>query len=133
MADLPSKGVIPPAISPDEFMKRLDAGETHVSPVGKITFDRELERHWVHAGKVDNDMENRAKNLPAAIQTVKTPEEIWERGDRLMFTSKFDRPGEKTPAVVQVFTDLDGTVKTYFVNTKQINRTDKSRSGKLRL
>ena len=70
--------------------------------------------------------------LDNAIETVKNPLEVWERGgNRLVYYGKFKTDQGKA-IVLQVESTLDGIVDSYHLKTRRLNNLNKNRSGKLR-
>ncbi len=133
MKEMPAQSVAAKSIAVNEFNERMVQGEVIASALDDmpVTFGKRIPKHWNEVNKGEADFARRAKELDNAIETIRHPLEIWERGDRLLYIGKFSRENKKD-LILQVVTTLEGEVDSYHVNTNQPNSTNKNRSGKLR-
>ena len=120
--DLPSP---PRRDDPKKVRTTLSTGQ-HVESISgeDVVFDNTLFDDW--QGKSAKEIEDRLALLPAAVETVRAPLEIWDQGDQHGFIKAFRKQTGGVRGCL-VFVMGNHKAKTYFL--KDLNALDKARKG----
>ncbi len=117
----------PQIVTPQEARARLAAGIDVAGPEGEaVRFDKAVLEHWAERSKTAADIDGRLKHIEWAVETVRSPHEVWEQGGQRSYLQAFARRTQGFRGCLVAVRE-DGTAHTYFV--QRVKELDKARKG----
>lgn len=109
--------------------KKLKGGFSVSSPIGSLSFDESVLKHWEETLKNSSDIYGRLERMNVAADAVREALEIWQlpNGQR-MYLNIFENASGKVRGIAVAESD-NRVVRTWFVN--KIQELDKCRKGEL--
>jgi len=121
----------PPNVTPAEARNLIESGQASVRDPSDnlVRFPPKVFDHWLR-DKPD-EIDNRLARIRQAFDTVRSPQEVWERDGTRWYMREFADDGSGKPRRMLVQVDGDNNVITWIPSSKKPRYFERKREGTL--